>query len=122
MGHNETLVGKAMASYSGSTDDVVIATKGGITRSEGDTWGRNAMMPYLRTAVEKSLRNLGVDVIDLYQWNRPDRSMVYADAIAEPQGSAGRGQDQDHRHLQRQRRGDRDRHRRARRGLSLIHI
>ena len=82
MGHNETLVGKAMASYGGNTDDVVIATKGGITRSEGDAWGRNAMMPYLRTAVEKSLRNLGVDVIDLYQWHRPDRSMVYADAIA----------------------------------------
>ena len=82
MGHNETLVGKAMASYGGNIDDVVIATKGGITRSEGDAWGRNAMMPYLRTAVEKSLRNLGVDVIDLYQWHRPDRSMVYADAIA----------------------------------------
>ena len=82
MGHNETLVGKAMASYGGKTDDVVIATKGGITRSEGDAWGRNAMLPYLRTAVEKSLRNLGVDVIDLYQWHRPDRSMVYADAIA----------------------------------------
>ena len=82
MGHNETLVRKAMASYGGNTDNVVIATKGGITRSEGDAWGRNATMPYLRSAVEKSLRNLGVDVIDLYQWHRPDRSMVYADAIA----------------------------------------
>lgn len=81
MGHNETLVGKAMASYSGSTDDVVIATKGGITRSEGNDFGRNATMSYLREALEKSLRNLGVDVIDLYQWHRPDRSMVYADAI-----------------------------------------
>jgi aryl-alcohol dehydrogenase-like predicted oxidoreductase len=82
MGHNETLVGKAVASYGGNTDDVVIATKGGITRSEGEVVGRNATMPYLREAVEKSLRNLGVDVIDLYQWHRPDRSMVYADGIA----------------------------------------
>jgi aryl-alcohol dehydrogenase-like predicted oxidoreductase len=82
MGHNESLVGKAMASYGGNTDDVVIGTKGGITRSEGNVFGRNATMPYLREAVEKSLRNLGVDVIDLYQWHRPDRSMVYADAIA----------------------------------------
>ena len=82
MGHNETLVRKAMASYGGNTDNVVIATKGGITRSEGDAWGRDATMPYLRSAVEKSLRNLGADVIDLYQWHRPDRSMVYADAIA----------------------------------------
>ena len=82
MGHNEILVRKAMASYGGNTDEVVIATKGGITRSEGEVWGRNATMSYLRAAVEKSLRNLGVDVIDLYQWHRPDRSMVYADAIA----------------------------------------
>jgi aryl-alcohol dehydrogenase-like predicted oxidoreductase len=82
MGHNETLIRKAIASYEGNTDDVVIATKGGITRSEGNVFGRNATMPYLREAVEKSLRNLGVDVIDLYQWHRPDRSLVYADAIA----------------------------------------
>ena len=82
MGHNETLVRKAMASYSGNTEEVVIATKGGITRSEGNVFGREATMPYLREAVEKSLRNLGADVIDLYQWHRPDRSMVYADAIA----------------------------------------
>jgi len=82
MGHNEALVGKAVASYGGGTDEVVIATKGGITRSRGNVVGRDATMPYLREAVEKSLRNLGVDVIDLYQWHRPDRSMVYADAIA----------------------------------------
>ncbi|HZA31084.1 MAG TPA: aldo/keto reductase, partial [Propionibacteriaceae bacterium] len=82
MGHNEALVRKAMASYGGNIDEVVIATKGGITRSEGNVFGRNATMPYLREAVEKSLRNLATDVIDVYQWHRPDRSMVYADAIA----------------------------------------
>jgi aryl-alcohol dehydrogenase-like predicted oxidoreductase len=82
MGHNEKIVGKAVASYGGSIEDVVIATKGGIIRSESNDFGRDATMPYLREAVEKSLRNLGVDVIDLYQWHRPDRSMVYADAIS----------------------------------------
>src|SRR5215210_7711787 len=44
MGHNEKLVGKAVASYGGNTDDVVIATKGGITRSEGNVFGRDATM------------------------------------------------------------------------------
>jgi len=82
MGHNETLVGKAVKSYGGSVDDLVIATKGGITRSEGEKWGRNASLDYLRSAVEKSLRALQVETIDLYQWHRPDRSMIYADAIA----------------------------------------
>ncbi|HSU36576.1 MAG TPA: aldo/keto reductase [Propionibacteriaceae bacterium] len=82
MGHNETLVGKAVKSYGGSVDDLVIATKGGITRSEGEKWGRNGSLDYLRSAVEKSLRALQVETIDLYQWHRPDRSMVYAEAIA----------------------------------------
>ena len=59
----------------------MIATKGGITRSEGDQWGRDGSLPYLRSAVEKSLRALQVEVIDLYQWHRPDRTMVYAEAI-----------------------------------------
>jgi aryl-alcohol dehydrogenase-like predicted oxidoreductase len=81
MGHNETLVGRAIASYGGDTDSVVIATKGGITRSEGEQWGRNGTLPYLRSAVEKSLRALQVDVIDLYQWHRPDRTIVYAEAV-----------------------------------------
>jgi len=82
VGHNETLVGKAVKSYAGRTDDVVIATKGGITRSVGEVWGRNGGLDHLRTAVEKSLRALQVDVIDLYQWHRPDRWQVYGDVIA----------------------------------------
>ncbi len=81
MGHNETLVGKGVRSYGGSTDSLVIATKGGITRSEGEQWGRDASLTYLRSAVEKSLQALQVEVIDLYQWHRPDRWMLYAEAI-----------------------------------------
>ena len=48
-------------------------------------------------------------MIDLYQWHRPDRSMLYGEVDRELQHAAGRGQDQGDRHLQRQRRGDRDR-------------
>ncbi len=81
MGHNEALVGKAVRSYGGNTDQLVIGTKGGITRGEGETWGRDGSLAYLRTAVEKSLRALGVEAIDLYQWHRPDRSMIYADVV-----------------------------------------
>ena len=80
MGQNEQIVGKAVRSYGGDTDQVVIATKGGIIR-DGDERRRDGSLGYLRSAVEKSLRALGVDVIDLYQWHRPDRSMIYADAI-----------------------------------------
>ncbi len=81
MGVNEALVGKAVKSYGGNTDAVVIATKGGITRADGEQWGRDGSLAYLRSAVEKSLRELQVDAIDLYQWHRPDRWKVYGDVI-----------------------------------------
>ena len=81
LGHNEALVGKAMRSYGSNSAGVVIATKGGITRSEGEEWGRDGSLEYLRVAVEHSLRALQADVIDLYYWHRPDRWKLYADVI-----------------------------------------
>ncbi|MBA8796122.1 aryl-alcohol dehydrogenase-like predicted oxidoreductase [Friedmanniella endophytica] len=81
MGHNEKIVAKALKKLGGRPDGVVIGTKGGITRSQCEEWGRNASLDYLTQAVEKSLAALEVDVIDLYQWHRPDRWMVYGDAI-----------------------------------------
>lgn len=81
MGHNERIVGEALASYGGSRDGVVVATKGGITRGEGESWGRDGSPAYLRRAVEASLENLRTDVIDLYQWHRPDRHRRYGEVI-----------------------------------------
>lgn len=81
MGHNEALVAKALRSYPGPTDHVVVATKGGITRFMGEQWGRNGSPEYIHKAVEDSLRALDRDVIDLYQWHRPDRWRVYAEVI-----------------------------------------
>lgn len=81
MGHNEEIVAEALRTYPGDTDHVVVATKGGITRTEGETWGRDGSLDYLRSALEKSLTRLGVDAVDLYYWHRPDRSIRYADGI-----------------------------------------
>ena len=80
MGHNERVVAKALSAY-GDHDGVVVGTKGGITRGEGETWGRDASPDYLQAAVERSLRNLEVDVIDLYQWHRPDHVRAYGEVI-----------------------------------------
>ncbi len=80
MGHNEELIGAALRAYGPDADRVVVATKAGITR-DADGWGRNASPRYLRDAVELSLSRLGVDVIDLYQWHRPDPPRPYADAV-----------------------------------------
>lgn len=81
MGHNEKLVAEALLSYEGDRSGVVVATKAGITRGEGERWGRNGAKDYIRGRVEASLENLGIDRIDLYYLHRPDRSMRYADEV-----------------------------------------
>ncbi len=81
MGHNERIVADALAGWDGDRSTIVVATKGGITRGEEKDFGRDGSLDYLRTAVHKSLENLQVDVIDLYQYHRPDRWMVYGDII-----------------------------------------
>jgi aryl-alcohol dehydrogenase-like predicted oxidoreductase len=79
-GANEELVAKALATYSGSTDGVIVATKGGHTR-DGSDWGLNGRPEYLRSACEASLRRLGVEVIGLYQHHRPDPDVPYAETM-----------------------------------------
>jgi aryl-alcohol dehydrogenase-like predicted oxidoreductase len=81
MGHNERLVGEAVRTWGGDTSGLLVTTKGGITRSEGEQWGRDGSLAYLRSAVEKSLRELGVEAIDLYQYHRPDRWIVYGEIM-----------------------------------------
>lgn len=81
MGHNERIVADALAGWGGDRSSIVVTTKGGITRSEEKDFGRDGSLTYLRSAVEKSLQNLQVDVIDLYQYHRPDRWMVYGEIM-----------------------------------------
>lgn len=81
MGHNESLVAEGLRTWGGDRSQVVVATKGGITRAEGEQWGRDGSAGYLRAALERSLAALGVDAIDLYYWHRPDRSLRYADGV-----------------------------------------
>ena len=69
----ERLLGEALRPYlrKGLREDIVIATKGGL-RMEADKLLRDASPGWLRQGVEQSLRNLGVDYIDLYQVHWPD--------------------------------------------------
>jgi aryl-alcohol dehydrogenase-like predicted oxidoreductase len=80
IGHNEALVAEAVRTYNGPADltHLLITTKGGITRGEGETWGRDSSHDALRRAAEDSLAQLGVDVIDLYQHHRHDPALAYA--------------------------------------------
>ena len=66
-GGSEEIIGRALA---GRRDRVVLATKFGHDLGDGET-ARGAR-PYIRKAVEASLRRLQTDWIDLYQYHRPD--------------------------------------------------
>jgi aryl-alcohol dehydrogenase-like predicted oxidoreductase len=65
---SEDLIHKALHPY----DGVVIATKGGLTRTGPDVWPVLGRPEYLRQCVEMSLRRLGVERIDLWQLHRID--------------------------------------------------
>ncbi len=68
----EELIREALHPY---PDDVVIATKAGLTRSGPDQWEPCGRPEYLRDQCEGSLRRLGVDHIDLFQLHRIDPSV-----------------------------------------------
>ena len=65
---SEDLIREALHPYG----DVVIATKGGLTRSGPGVWPVLGRPEYLRQCVEMSLRRLGVERIDLWQLHRID--------------------------------------------------
>lgn len=69
-GDGERLLGAALK---GHRDDIVLATKFGMEMGpEADRYGRRGARAYIRYAVEASLRRLGTDRIDLYQYHEPD--------------------------------------------------
>jgi aryl-alcohol dehydrogenase-like predicted oxidoreductase len=71
IGHNERLIARALASWSGDRSRIVVATKGGLTRPNGE-WVPNRKARHLRAACEASLRALDMQRIHLYQLHAPD--------------------------------------------------
>jgi aryl-alcohol dehydrogenase-like predicted oxidoreductase len=80
LGHNERLIARALKSWKGNRDGVLVATKGGVTRPAGG-WEVDGRPEHLRDACERSLRALGVERIDLYQLHAPDPRVPLADSV-----------------------------------------
>jgi aryl-alcohol dehydrogenase-like predicted oxidoreductase len=76
-GHNERLVGRAIADR---RDRVILATKFGLKRDDGslDTSGRPE---YVKACCDESLARLGVEYIDLYYQHRVDPDVPIEDTI-----------------------------------------
>ncbi|GGK97997.1 aldo/keto reductase [Streptomyces flaveus] len=81
VGHNESLIARAVAEYGGDTSDVLIATKGGHLRPGDGSWTQNGSPEYLKKACDASLERLGVEAIGLYQFHRPDPRVPYAESV-----------------------------------------
>ncbi|NNU27118.1 aldo/keto reductase [Isoptericola sediminis] len=77
-GESEELLGKALV---GRRDDVVLATKAGLPMGDGPGQ-RGASRRWLTTALDASLRRLGVDHVDLFQIHRWDPATSDEETLA----------------------------------------
>jgi aryl-alcohol dehydrogenase-like predicted oxidoreductase len=76
---NEKLIGRAIGDR---RDELVIATKASAEMDDdGTVHGRNGTPEYLRRACDRSLRHLGMDVIDLYYLHRVDPAVPIEESV-----------------------------------------
>jgi pyridoxine 4-dehydrogenase len=75
---SERLIAETLYPY---PDELVIATKGGLTRPGPNRWVPNGRPEHLRAACEGSLKRLRVDRIDVYQFHRPDPQVPLEESV-----------------------------------------
>src|SRR5438132_2264490 len=75
---NELLIAAALYPY---PKGLVIATKGGNTRPGPGQWVQDGRPEYLAQAVDKSLKRLKLERIDLYQLHRIDRKVPLEESL-----------------------------------------
>jgi pyridoxine 4-dehydrogenase len=75
---SELLIAEALHPY---LKGLVIATKGGLTRPGPGQWEPNGRPDYLKACVDKSLKRLKLDRIDLYQLHRIDPNVPAEDSL-----------------------------------------
>jgi aryl-alcohol dehydrogenase-like predicted oxidoreductase len=88
VGHNETLVGRALA---GRRDDFVLATKFGIAGIVEGVMQINGQPDYVRQCCDESLQRLGVDTIDLYYLHRVDKTVPIEETVGAMSGLVADG-------------------------------
>jgi pyridoxine 4-dehydrogenase len=75
---SELLIAEALHPY---PKDLVIATKGGLTRPGPGDWVPNCRPEYLSQCVDKSLKRLKLERIDLYQLHTVDRKVPIEESV-----------------------------------------
>ena len=75
---SELLIAEALHPY---PETLVIATKGGLLRTDSGAWPRDGRPEHVREACEGSLRRLRLDRIDLYQLHAPDPDVPFEESV-----------------------------------------
>lgn len=75
---NEYQIAKALTPY---PDDLLIATKGGLTRGGPRDWQADGRPEHLKRALKNSLRRLEVERIDLYQLHTIDQNVPLEESL-----------------------------------------
>ncbi len=82
MGQNEALTAKALASWSGDRNDILVVAKGGCRRTVEEAAVRDNSRANLRWSCETSLKALGVERLGLYVLHAPDPNVPFDEAVA----------------------------------------
>jgi len=77
---NERLIARALK---GKRNEFIIASKFGFEIDDNDqvTWRINGRPDYIRKSIERSLKNLDTDIIDLYYMHRPDPNVPIEETV-----------------------------------------
>lgn len=75
---NENLIRETLHPY---PEDLLVATKGGHVRGDDKSWIAAGRPEHLKEACEASMKRLGLEQIELYQFHRPDPDVPYEESI-----------------------------------------
>ena len=79
--HNEQLIAKVLQKYQGDISQVIVATKGGLMRPNGN-WTRNGNPDHLRETIRVSFESLGGEKpIDVWQYHAPDPNYAIEESL-----------------------------------------
>ncbi len=81
MGSSEEITGRLIREFGLNRDDIVVATKVDMEMRPGRPNGGGLSRKEIMSEIDKSLKRLGMDYVDLYQIHRPDPNTSFEETM-----------------------------------------